>query len=283
MMEKVSIHRSVLLEESINLLKPDGKKIYLDGTFGGGGHSRAILEATANVTVVGLDRDPAVERFAVALEKEFPKRFTFHSLSYSQIEQLGQHFDGAILDLGLSSDQLEESGRGFSHARDELLDMRFNDSFGQTAAQFLMQGSVQEIERVFREYAEDRFAKKLAVRIVSDRRRRPIRTTRDFTEYVGTDNPKVLSPLFQALRIAVNDELSTLETGLKAISNVLTPGAVLAVISFHSLEDRIVKHFFNDSGQLEVVTKKPILPNNEEIVTNPRSRSAKLRAARKLD
>lgn len=281
MMEKVSIHKSVLLEESIDLLKPSSGKVYLDGTFGGGGHTRAILEAAKTTKVVALDRDPGAEIFADKLNQEYPDRVEFHCLAFDQVETLGRHYDGVIVDLGMSSDQLENSGRGFSYGRTEPLDMRFNDSFGQTAAQFLMQSTAHEIERVFREYGEDRFAKKLAVRIVSERRQRPIKTTEDFTGYVGTDNPKVLAPLFQALRIEVNRELEALRKGLPVLVGSLKDGAILVVISFHSLEDRIVKTYFKENSQLEVLTKKPIVPGEEELSVNPRSRSAKLRAARK--
>lgn len=270
-----------MLEESTELLKPTSGKVYLDGTFGGGGHSLRLLELSGpNGRVVGLDRDPNVEPLAQPIKTNYQGRFEFHCLSYEDIGSLGLHFDGAILDLGLSSDQLESStgliGRGFSFQRNEPLDLRFDDRHGQTAAQFLMQSSASQIEHVFKYYGEDRYAKKLAVRIVSERRSRPIRTTKDFTSYVGTDNPKVLAPLFQALRIEVNDELGVLERGLKAITSVLVSQAIMAVISFHSLEDRIVKNHLR-SEAFESFAKKPILPSEQEIKQNPRSRSAKLR------
>lgn len=280
-MEKTSKHLSVLAEISTDLLKPTSGKVYLDGTFGGGGHSRILLEKSQPLgRVVALDRDPTAERFAKELADEFVGRFEFHCLSFEDIAQLGINFDGAILDLGMSADQLEENGRGFSFQGNQLLDLRFDNRFGQTAAQLLMQNGPGEIERIFRDYGEDRYAKKLAVRIVNDRRRRPIRTTGEFIQYVGTANPKVLAPLFQALRIAVNDELTVLKRGLGEIVKILNPGAVLAVLSFHSLEDRIVKNFLRGGGMV-VLTKQPIIPGSEELAGNPRSRSAKLRAARK--
>ena len=273
-----SKHNSVLLEESIGLLKPASGKIYLDGTFGGGGHSRKLLEAISpEGKVVALDRDPGVEKFAVILSKDFPDRFEFHCLSFDQVDELGYHFDGAVLDLGMSSDQLESSGRGFSFNRREPLDLRFDDRLGQTAAQFLMQSSPAEIERVFKEYGEDRYAKKLAVRIVNERRSRVIRSTDDFIHYVGTSNPKVLAPLFQALRITVNDEVNILKKGLEKTAGTLIAGAILSVISFHSIEDRLIKQFFR-AGGFEIITKKPITPSDQELLNNPRSRSAKLRA-----
>ena len=277
-MEVISKHQGVLLDKSTNLLKPTSKKVYLDGTFGGGGHSRKLLELTEpSGKVIALDRDPNTEIFTKKLLYDFPGRFEFHCLSFDQVGQLGHHFDGAILDLGLSTDQLESSGRGFSFSRNEPLDLRFDDRFGQTAAQFLMQSSPSEIERVFKEYGEDRYAKKLAVRIVNDRRSRTIRTTEDFIHYIGTNNPKVLAPLFQALRIVVNDEIDTLKNGLEEISESLVGGAILSVISFHSIEDRIVKQFFR-LGDFQVITKKPITPGDDELLENSRSRSAKLRA-----
>lgn len=214
------------------------------------------------------------------LAHQYAGRFEFHCLLFEEVGELGMHFDGAVLDLGMSSDQLDEHGRGFSFQGSQPLDLRFDDRHGQTAAQLLMQEGPVTIERIFREYGEDRYAKKLAVRIVNERRSRPIRTTADFIGYVGTDNPRVLAPLFQALRIAVNDELTTLERGLPAVAAHLKTGAVLAVISFHSLEDRIVKNFFKQDGW-EVLTKQPVSPSEAEVGDNPRSRSAKLRAGKK--
>ncbi|MEX2361727.1 MAG: 16S rRNA (cytosine(1402)-N(4))-methyltransferase RsmH, partial [Patescibacteria group bacterium] len=252
-----------------------------DATFGGGGHSREILkQSSPNGRVIALDRDPSVERFANQLNEEFPGRLEWHCLSFDEVSSLGQCFDGAVLDLGMSSDQLEVSGRGFSFSRNEPLDLRFDDRHGQTASQLLMQSSPLEIERVFREYGQDRYAKKLAVRIVNERRTRPIRSTEDFVNYVGTDNPKVLAPLFQALRIAVNDELNTLKGGLSSVAECLKPGAAMVVISFHSLEDRVVKQFFQGSP-FNILTKKPTMASANEQQSNPRSRSAKLRAGRK--
>ncbi len=281
-MEKTSKHVSVLATVSTDLLKPTSGKVYLDGTFGGGGHTRKLLEKSQpSGRVVALDRDPGASVFATRLAAEFAGRFEWHCLSFEDVGELGVQFDGAILDLGMSSDQLEEHGRGFSFLGNQALDLRFDDRHGQTAAQLLMQSGAGEIERVFRDYGEDRYAKKLAVRIVNERRARPIRTTEDFIHYVGTDNPKVLAPLFQALRIAVNDELQVLQRGLQAIAEQLNNRAVLSVISFHSLEDRIVKNFFREGGW-ESLTKQPIVPDEIEQASNPRSRSAKLRAARKV-
>lgn len=279
-MENLSKHIPVLVNEVIAALQPVTGKTYLDGTFGGGGHARAILDTSApNGRVVAVDRDENVTVFAEAVAKQYGDRFEFHVLKYADCDQLEREFDGAVLDLGMSTDQLTGSWRGFSFQRNEPLDLRF-ETTGQTAAQFLQQSSASAIEQVFREYAQDRYAKKLAAKIVNERRVRPIRTTTDFVEYVGTNNPKVLAPLFQALRIHVNDELVNIKRGLEVVSSVLRPGSVLAVISFHSLEDKIVKEFFRGSDY-ELLTKKPVEPTQEEIKNNPSSRSAKLRTGRK--
>jgi len=277
-MEKASKHISVLPEEVLEYLNVHSGGTYLDGTFGGGGHSKLILERSApDGVVVGIDRDEAVRPWADDLTEQYRDRFTFCHLPYDQLETLGQQFDGVVFDLGLSSDQLEGSGRGFSFSRTEPLDMRFDPRGGQTAAQLLMQASPDRLERIFREYAEDRYAKALSRKIVDFRRKAPIRTTSDFIHLIGTSAPKVLAPLFQALRIEVNDELQTLKRGLQQANQVLLPGGRLVVITFHSLEDRLVKEWLR--SEMSVITKKPISPSPEEIAANPRSRSAKLRAA----
>ncbi len=275
-MEESTKHRSVLTAEIIELLKPTPEKKILDGTFGGGGHTRALLETGG--AVIAVDRDPVTQRFAVGLKTEFGKRFQFEALPYDEVEKLGIQFDGALLDLGMSQDQLESLGRGFSFQHtDDPLDLRFDASHGQTAAQFLAQMPLGRIEAVFRDLAEDRYWRRLSGKIVESRRSKPIKTVGDFVSYVGSTDPKVLAPLFQGLRIAVNDELNHLKLGLEAIHRVLKRGGILTVISFHSLEDRMVKGFFR-THEYEILTKKPITPSDEEVRANPRSRSAKLRA-----
>lgn len=279
-MEKTSKHISVFLEEAVELLAVARDGIYLDCTFGGGGHSRLILERNAPTgKVVALDRDQGATEYAQIVSNQFPTRFEFHHLSYDRLGELGQTFDGILFDLGFSSDQLESSGRGFSFAKTELLDLRYDARGGQTAAQLLSQATPERLVRIFQEYAEDRYAKSLVRKIVDTRRIQPIRTTTDFVQLVGTNQPSVLAPLFQALRIEVNDELSTLKRGLAAALAALNPSGRLVVISFHSLEDRIVKEFMR--SYMTVVTKKPISPSVIEVAENPRSRSAKLRAATK--
>lgn len=277
-MEKTSKHISVFLEEAVELLEVSRDKSYLDCTFGGGGHAKLILERSAPTgKVVALDRDQSVAIYAELLKQTYTERFQFHHLSYDRLDELEQEFDGVLFDLGFSSDQLESSGRGFSFTKNEPLDLRFDDRGGQTAAQLLMQANPDRLVRIFQEYAEDRYAKTLVRKIVDSRRAAPIRTTSDLVHLVGTQQPSVLAPIFQALRIEVNDELSTLKRGLAAAKEALRSGGRLVVISFHSLEDRIVKEFMR--SEMKVVTKKPISPSVSELSNNPRSRSAKLRAA----
>lgn len=282
-MAKVSKHESILTAEIINLLQVQPGGCYADATFGGGGHSQAILRASAPTgTVLAFDRDPSVADFAAELEATEPKRFSFVADSYQALAEYPDHFDGIVFDLGFSSDQLETSGRGFSFQhQDEPLDLRFNPLSGQTAAQFLSQAPLPKIEQVFREYAEDRYWRKLSAQIVGHRRTQPIRTVKDFISYVGTENPKVLAPLFQALRIEVNQELQVLQHGLAAAATALRSNGRVAVITFHSLEDRIVKECFRTMPFTPVV-KKPVLPGAAELAANPRSRSAKLRVASKV-
>src|SRR3989344_3904391 len=279
-MTEDTVHQSVLVDEVLAYLNPKTGGISLDGTFGGGGHSKAILEASSpNGRVIAIDRDPNTRSIANQVKDRYGSRFSHSVMSYDQTDRLETRFDGIVLDLGLSSDQLENSGRGFSFARNELLDMRFDARKGQTASQLLGQASPVELEKIFRQYGEDRHGGQLARKITSRRRSQPIRTTFDLVSVIGTTQPKVLSKIFQALRIAVNDELNRLTQGLEAVTSSLKQNGVLVVISFHSLEDRIVKNFIRN--HLEPMTKKPILAKEREIINNSRSRSAKLRAGRK--
>jgi len=280
----MSKHLSVLVEEVIENLQPNSGGTYLDATFGGGGHSRIILERSEpDGRVVGIDRDPAVKVWADQLATSFPGRIEFHNISFDRVGELSQKFDGILADLGMSSDQLEDETRGFSFSKDSPLDLRFDDRSGQTAAQFLQQASQSKIAEIFYDFAQDRHAGYLAAKIVAARKIYPIKSTQDFVSIVGTNQPKVLAPLFQALRIQVNDELNVLKRGLRSMASSLKPGGRLAIISFHSLEDAIVKEFFRSSDELKIITKKPITSSNEEIIKNPRSRSAKLRVGERLE
>lgn len=280
MRAKTPIHQTVLLEETMAFLEPHSGGIYLDATFGGGGHSRAMLERSGpKGRVVGVDRDPNVSHWANELKKEFGARFSFYPVAYDQMKELGIKFDGILFDLGLSSDQLENSGRGFTFQKDEPLDMRFDPTRGQRASDLLMQSSRVELEHIFRDFAEDRHWRRVAEKIATSRRERSLRTTFDLVKAIGNENPAVLAPLFQGIRIAVNRELTTLEQGLENALGCLKTGGTLVVISFHSLEDRVVKHFFKQQP-FRILTKKPLVPSLDEQQQNRRSRSAKLRAGR---
>lgn len=292
MRAKTPIHQTVLLEETMAFLEPHSGGIYLDATFGGGGHSRAMLERSGpKGRVVGVDQDPTVSHWANELKKEFGARFNFYPVAYDQmsprmlsslstkVDEMGIKFDGILFDLGLSSDQLENSGRGFTFQKDEPLDMRFDPTRGQRASDLLMQSSRAELEHIFRDFAEDRHWRRVAEKIATSRRERTLRTTFDLIKAIGNENPAVLAPLFQGIRIAVNHELTTLEQGLENALGCLKIGGTLAVISFHSLEDRVVKHFFKQQP-FRILTKKPLVPSLDEQQQNRRSRSAKLRAGR---
>lgn len=273
-------HRSVLTEEIIHFLQPKDGGMYLDATFGGGGHSRVILGASGpSGKVVAFDRDSEVMPIAKKVAQLFPARFEFVTKSYAAAAELTEKFDGAVFDLGLSSDQLAQTGRGFSFEQEQVLDMRFDQTHGMTAADVLNQTSQPTLQKIFSELAQDRYAGGLSKKIVERRKDNKFRTTTDFNKVIGTSSPKILAPLYQALRITVNDELNTLKRGLEAVRDVLNIGAVIVVISFHSGEDRIVKQFFLQPC-FEVLTKKPITASDSELLSNPRSRSAKLRAAR---
>jgi 16S rRNA (cytosine1402-N4)-methyltransferase len=299
-------HRPVLLDEvveSLNL-RPGGWVV--DGTFGAGGYSRAFLDAGASV--IAIDRDPSAARFAVPLVAEYPDRFRLVQGRFSDIEQhlsvCGRSVcDGVALDLGVSSMQLDEAERGFSFMRDGPLDMRMSAS-GRTAADLVNEAETAELARVFWVYGEERKSRHIANVIVRRRAAQPFTRTLDLAETVekalGGRRGAPAHPatrVFQALRIAVNDELGELEAGLDAAERALTPGGRLAVVTFHSLEDRIVKAFFTEragktpsgSRHLPPAGRGPeptfVLPFNgarapsqAEVAANPRARSAKLRA-----
>ena len=277
-------HIAVLLHESIDALNLSPGKIYIDGTFGAGGHSREVLKRLGRkVEIIALDRDPEVARAN--------PDFEIRTQSFADIDRLNVHPDAILLDLGISSDQLESSGRGFSFQKDEPLDMRMSGT-GPTASDILNSWDESAIELILRGFGEERFSKKIAQEIVKRRKIKPFDTTTDLIDAILTVKPRHFldkihpaTKTFQALRIAVNEELDTLEKGLEKGFEVLMPGGRFAVISFHSLEDRIVKNFFRDKakdGFGKLITKKPITPTDEEVSFNPRSRSAKLRVIEKL-
>lgn len=285
------MHKAVLLQESIDGLDLKADSTFLDGTLGAGGHSGEVLRRFPNVRIIGLDRDPeAMENVKAKLGIE-ARVESFRHLD-RVLEELGVSSVNAILlDLGISSDQLETSGRGFSFQKDEPLDMRMSDQ-GIMAADILNSWDESAIELILRGFGEEKYSRKIARAIVQRRDNHPFTTTYDLVETITAVKPKTFrdkinpaTKTFQALRIAVNEELTTLEEGLVKAWEALTKDGRLVVISFHSLEDRIVKNFFRDrvqEGQGELINKKPIVPTKTEVESNPRSRSAKLRIIKKL-
>jgi 16S rRNA (cytosine1402-N4)-methyltransferase len=280
----------VLLDEVVAWLAPRERAVLVDGTAGAGGHTRALAERVgATGRVIGLDRDPAMLALAERATRGLP--VTLVASPYSALGEvladLGVGFvDGVLLDLGLSSDQLAWAHRGFSFAADGPLDMRFDpDSGGPTAADLVNTLREEELARVFFEYGEERYSRRVARRLVEARRAGRIDTTGRLAELVRRSIPGKWGPIdpatrvFQALRVAVNGELGHLDGALKLLPDVLRPGGRAVVISFHSLEDRRVKHAFRDDPRLHVLTRKPVTATPGELASNPRARSAKLRAA----
>ena len=297
-------HQSVLLAEVLDALQPHpGGYLALDCTIDGGGHSFGLLERSApDGQLVGLDADTAALALAADRLAPFAGRFRLVNRNFRELANVAAELglasvDGIIFDLGLSSLQLERFGRGFSFRGDEPLDMRFDPaSNSPTAAELLNNLPEDELGRIFRTYGEEPRARKLASVIVHRRQRAPLRRTGDLvdavTQALGPQRGRIhlATRAFQALRIAVNDELAALEEGLTAAIRLLHPGGRLAVISFHSLEDRIVKWRFREWSEpttsrpalVHTLTRKPIVPSLEEISANPRARSAKLRVAERL-
>ena len=307
------VHTSVLLNEVIKWLNPKADGLYLDGTLGMGGHSCAILQAAGgNAQLVGLDRDEqALDMAGSRLAPFGGKVHRFH-LAFSKFEaaldELGwDNIDGAVLDLGVSSLHLDRAERGFSFIKDGPLDMRMDPSGGMPPASSIVnKGSYSDLIRIMKLYGEEPMASKIAKAIIQKREEKKISTTLELASIIEQAYPAKRRALsrthpatktFQGLRVAVNSELEELQIFLKMIPGRLKPGARIAVISFHSLEDRIVKKTFKEHSQgcdcppmqpvctcgkvhhLNIITKKPILPTEEEMKRNRRSRSAKLRIA----
>lgn len=287
-------HIPVLREESITGLnvKPDAKII--DGTIDGGGHTEKFLQILGpKGEILGVDRDPEMEE---RLKKRFPaeKRLKLITANFGSIESIARSFtfwpDAIFFDLGLSSLQLQASGRGFSFQHAEPLTMTFHPDTHPNAREFINLAPEEEIERVIRAYGEEYHAKKIARAIVTARRRRAITTTAELADVILRTLPRrgkihPATKTFQAIRIHINRELENLNDALKGSWNIIKPGGRIGVLSFHSLEDRIVKNFFKEKakeGDGLIITKKPIRPAREEQIKNPRSRSAKLRILQKL-
>ncbi len=306
----LSIHRSVLLKEVLEYLNPKSGENFIDCTFGGGGHSLEILKRIQpNGKLLGIDANQDIEKeikklssFAKATADrkiKWFKNFIFVNDNFKNLKNIVKNnfkkdlkVAGILLDLGLSSDELEKSGRGFSFQKDEPLDMRFDVRQEKTASNILNFYSIKKLYDVFKTFGNCSCASQLSKNIFQQRRLKKIETTQDLVKLIlQIDSHKgKLHPatkIFQALRIEVNDELDNLVKVLSQAIEILQPGGRLVVISFHSLEDRIVKNFFRELGKCEnkilnILTKKPVAPSFEEIKNNPRSRSAKMRAIEKI-
>jgi 16S rRNA (cytosine1402-N4)-methyltransferase len=283
-------HVPVLAQEVIEWLSPAPGRVIVDGTLGGGGHTRLIAERVApGGSVIALDRDAAaVERATSELAGLGVRAIQGN---YSDIPEilaaLGiARADGILLDLGLSSDQLADTKRGFSFQSDGPLDLRFDTTRGEPASRLIERLSAEHLADLIYQYGEERFSRRIARRIVERRREERIETAAELARVVRSAVPRSrderIDPAtrtFQALRIAVNEELKWLEVALRRLPECLSPGGRLAIISFHSLEDRLVKEAFRDDPRLNVLTRRPVRASEQEVANNPRSRSAKLRVA----
>jgi len=283
-------HVPVLAQEVLECLRVSAGQILVDGTVGGGGHTRLLAEAVGPTgTVIGLDRDPAAVAQAAARLEGLPVKLlqgSYSDLPEVLAEMNVEAVDGIVLDLGLSSDQLADANRGFSFRSEGPLDLRFDPTRGEPAWKLLERMSAEHLANLIYRYGEERYSRRIARRIVETRRTSPIATAADLARVVRESVPRSrterIDPAtrtFQALRIAVNEELHWLEVALRRLPDCLRAGGRMAVISFHSLEDRMVKEGFRDDDRLTVVTRRPVRPGEVEIELNPRSRSAKLRVA----
>lgn len=301
-------HEPVLVDEVLGLLGPQEGGLYLDGTVGGGGHARAILDGCPGCRLLALDRDPeALEEARQALAA-YRERVRFIHARFDaaadDLEIRARGLDGVLLDLGVSSHQLDADARGFAFRRGVPLDMRMDADQGMGAGEFLATADEARLVEVFRDYGEEPRARRLAREIVKRRATEPFETSDQLVAAMAVAYGKAPTAqdkarVFQAIRIAVNDELVALERALPALRDVLTDGGVLAVIAYHSLEDRIVKNAFREWSRAcvcppelpvcrcrgealgETLTRKPVRPSEEEVEGNPRARSARLRAWRK--
>jgi 16S rRNA (cytosine1402-N4)-methyltransferase len=304
-------HRTVLLRETVELLAPDPGKVFLDGTLGGGGHAEALLDAGARV--IGLDQDPRALEAARSRLARHGDRFVAEHANFrdaaSVLERKGiSQVDGALVDLGVSSAQLDDAGRGFSFQREGPLDMRMDTTKGAPLAERLAGWDEQELEAILRDLGEERFARPISRRIVSESRRGAIIDTARLAETVASAIPRKAWPrgihpatrTFQALRIAVNDELGSLAEFLAALPRIVARGGRAAAIAFHSLEDRMVKQSFarlatgcicppdlpvcgcGRTAPFRLLTRKAVKASANEEAENPRSRSARLRAVERL-
>ncbi len=299
-------HIPVLLKEVIDVLdiRPNG--IYVDGTFGAGGYTEAILNAAPNVRVFAIDQDETAIAAGQNLVQKYAPRLTLiHGRFGDMANLIDEPVDGIVLDIGVSSMQIDQPQRGFSFQKDGPLDMRMGQT-GQTAADVVNTFKESDLADIFYEYGEEKASRRIARKIVERRVQKKFENTLDLADVIRSCLPRkpgeidAATRTFQALRIYVNDELGELKRGLQGAKRLLNPNGILAVVSFHSLEDRIVKNFIaQESGHIpnpskympevqkkapsfEILTKKPITPSAAELSDNPRARSSRLRAARRL-
>jgi 16S rRNA (cytosine1402-N4)-methyltransferase len=305
----MSYHVPVLLEACVKAMQLKNNGIYVDGTTGGGSHSEALLEANPTIQLYAFDQDPEAIAHASAKLARFDGRVHFILANYSKLRtclslEKIKHIDGILLDLGVSTHQIDIPERGFSFQQSGILDMRMNQEVGVPAYEIVNHYGYEQLAKILREYGEEPEAGKIARVILHEREKKPIQTTDDLSALIDVNFPqnpkfktKMKARIFQALRIYVNRELEHLQTVLKDSTDILNPGGRIVVMSYHSLEDRIVKNYFKEEekacicpdnfpkcictkkSRLKVITRKPILPDASEILTNSRSRSAKLRIA----
>lgn len=296
-----SVHKTVLLNETIEGLNLKPNSTVIDCTFGGGGHSAEICLRYPGTKIIALDRDESAFEKARSKFSDLSCNVIFKNMNFRDMEKLRdpelfEKVDGIVFDLGLSSDQLENSGRGFSFRKDEPLLMTMKANLvpeDVTAGDIVNHWKEETLANIIFGYGEERYSRRIAKGIIEARKKGEIKTTSDLVKIIENSVPAVYrrgkthfaTRTFQALRIAVNDELQALEDGLIKGFDILRPGGRMAVISFHSLEDRRVKRFFREvakNGEAKLINKKPIIATNEETKINPRSRSAKLRILEKV-
>ncbi len=291
------IHKPVLLEETVNLLIENDGEIYIDCTIGLGGHAKEILKRNKKAFLIGIDKDDYALEIAEKNLKEFEGRFVLYKADFKDFDLVLQEegidkVDGILFDIGVSMFQLK-SERGFSFQIDAPLDMRMNPEQTLTAYKVVNEYPERELIRILKEYGEEKYAKRIVKAIVERRKKKPIETTLELVEVILSAVPEPYkhgrihpaTKTFQAIRIEVNKELESLKEALYKTPDYMNVKGRLAVISFHSLEDRIVKHFMKEKereGIFKIITKKPITPSEEEIKENPASRSAKLRVAERI-
>lgn len=310
-MNNLDFHNPVLLREMIKNLAPKEGEVYLDATFGAGGYSRAILES-ANCHLYAIDRDDSAEKFSTKLKQDFSEKFTFLRGKFSEsVELLAEKnitkIDGMVLDIGVSSMQLDDKERGFSFDSDARLDMRMDQKISLSAYEVVNEFEEAELAKIIKEFGEESKAKVIARRVVAARKIKPVATCSDLANiirplYYGYSKTDPATKTFQALRIFVNQELEELKEALESSLTLLKDGGRLVVVCFHSLEDRIVKNFLKKESGLDqvvsryqpeiaedqtvknfrIITKSAISPTEAEVTNNPRSRSSRMRVAIKI-